>query len=275
MTGLNEAILTLMNAGKAMGATTLPEKGEPFVIVPSPEGYKPIGVGKFYEPTHVQAMVSADTPESFADYVNLFKIEDTMIFACVGNQGATITAVIDYHLDAVTPRRCAHWCTCKLAPTVEWNRWMAANGVPKAQLDFAEFLEENQDLITSPPGAELLELVQTLEGKNHVRFNSAVRLPTGRISLAYEEDVELRGGVTPDKGKVEMPPIITAGIAPFEGLDKYLVTARLRWRIADRKITFFLNTVNPHRIVRDAVNGVLAMVEEKTMIKPILGAYQR
>jgi hypothetical protein len=41
---------------------------------------------------------------------------------------------------------------------------MAANRIKMSQSDFATFLEENQKLIVNPTGAELLELISTLEG---------------------------------------------------------------------------------------------------------------
>lgn len=147
-----------------------------------------------------------------------------------------------------------------------------ANGKRFDQVAFATWLEEHQDLITTPPGAELLEFVETLEGKNSVRFNSAVRLQSGGNALSYDEDVELQGRVNTTAGKMVLPKVIVAGIRPFQGVAKYEVQARLKYRIESRKLSLWFETVAMHRIVRDAVGDVQADVAAKTEIVPLAGA---
>src|SRR5690606_11399767 len=88
------------------------------------------------------------------------------------------------------------------------------NGGTFSQTEFALFLEDNERVFQSPSGADLLELVTTLEGKNNVRFNTAVRLSNGKAKLDYEEDVELRGGV--GTGQIEVPTELICKIIPFE-----------------------------------------------------------
>jgi hypothetical protein len=55
-------------------------------------------------------------------------------------------------------------------------------------------------------------------------------------------------------------------------VDKYKVNARLKYRIEGRKLSFWFETVTPHQIVRDAVQGVLDRVATATNIWPLLGS---
>lgn len=263
-----------VDLGRALGqpiTNPLPG-GEPFVVLP--KGYTVADISAHAPPTHIRTKVALTEPAAFIAYVNRFKTERTLIFAHVTDTGAKLSAVLDYHGkpgEEHQAARLAHVATFECLPTTEWRRWVEANTKRFDQVGFATWLEENQDLLVTPNGAALLEFVQTLEGKNSVRFNSAVRLQSGGNALQYDEDVELRGSVTTTTGKMELPNFIEAGIEPFQGMGKYKVRARLKYRIESRKLTLWFETVAMHRIVRDAVAGVLKDVAEKTALVPLAG----
>jgi uncharacterized protein YfdQ (DUF2303 family) len=275
------AVKELVELGKALGSPqTHPfPQGEPFTVVPN--GMQVKNLGEFAPPSHVKVTCAFTEPDSFVAYVNRFKSPRTQIFAAVTDATASLRAVIDYHapagenadclVGARTAARCAHVATYDCVPTAEWQRWCAANGKKFTQVEFATWLEDNQTLFVEPSGAELLELALTLEGIAAVRFNSQMRMADGKNSLMYEEDVEVRGTSSTKGGQIVLPQAIVAVIQPFHGVDNYKVQARLKTRVEGRKLTVWFETIAMHRIVRDAVKGVLASVTEKTGIVPLAG----
>lgn len=237
-----------------------------------PDGFKVESLKQFLPPTRIEQKVHLLEHGSFCDYVNRFKSEDTLVFASVGDAGAAFVSVLDYHAaKPMKPSYASHVALFEVSPTAEWRDWMLNNGLKKDQVEFATFLEEHGKLIVAPPGAELLELVQNLQGKNDARFSSGIRLQSGQVKLHYDEDVVLKGTSTSKPGEIELPKEITAGIAPFQGTEPYQVSARLKFRIENRKLALWYETIAPHRIVRDAIKGIIKAIGEKTGITPLIG----
>lgn len=264
-----ESIEALLDAGMARAETVVAAEGaDPFIILP--ENYHAQDISQFLAPTRIKQAPQMIEAGSFIDYVNRFKSGNTLIFANVNDNGARLVGMIDYH-GVDEPAYCQHCVGFETIPTKEWSDWMQANGKRMDQVAFATWLEEHYATITDPAGAVLLELVQTLIGKSDVRYNSAIRLKSGSSKLDFEEDVTLRGTTATKEGEVELPQVITAGISPFQGTEKYEVKARLKYRIESRKLQLWFETIAPHRIVRDAILGIVKQIAEKTEIIPLIG----
>jgi len=248
------------------------DKSVPFVIVPQNTEAK--ALDHLFPPQYIRQRVTLLDAGSFIEYVNKFKTTATLIFANVGKDSATFTAVIDYHAHCNGENsagegvadRCAHVATFTTMVTPQWATWLEANKERMTQLEFAEWLEENAELFREPTGAALLEIVTTLEGKQEVRFTSGMRLQSGANELTYEEDVSAAGGSGTRAGKLKIPQVVTAGIAPFHGASPYKVQARLKYRIESRKVTFWLETINLAGITRDAL--LLIAKEIGSPVKP-------
>lgn len=215
------------------------------------------------------------TAESFVRYVNNQRGDNSQIFVNMTDTDASMVGVLDFHtVDSGKP---GSWCTHRprldLQQTVDWKRWMASNKMAFEQVGFALFLEENENLFVEPSGAQLLEIVQTLEGKADVRFHSGIRLQSGQHRLNYEEEISMKGSTGVQQASIELPSLLTVGIAPFEGCQKYKVQARLRYRIESRKIKLWYDTINPHLVVRDAISQIVKEVAEGTKIQPLIGTF--
>lgn len=270
-------VKALLDAGAAHALPITKHGGKPVVIVPAGYGVKELEL----PPERVANGRTFSDVESFATYVNRFKYDGTLLFAKITDTNCEITAHLDYHnktfLEGYAAGRdwSSHRAILTCVLTKEWATWMKHNG-PKgnngeafSQTQFAQFLEDNERVFQSPSGADLLELVTTLEGKNNVRFNTAVRLSNGKAKLDYEEDVELRGGV--GTGQIEVPTQLICKIIPFEnGPEPYEVRSRLRYRVANRQIVFWYETITPHLVLRDAAKAVLDAVREKVPAVPLM-----
>lgn len=245
----------------------------PYLIKPS--GYEVHSLESLLPaPLGKRAKVMLGTEDSFISYVKGHRTKTTAIFAAVSSCGITLEAILDYHGQGEDGAQWGrHRATYQAATTVEWLRWMAKDKEPMNQTAFAEFLETNQLSITEPVGAEILEMVQTLEGVKGARFQNSQRLSNGKTVLNYEEEVVLSGATGTNKGKVEFPQSLTVSIAPFKGGPGYHFPARLRYRIGDKgAITFAIETVDSHRVIEEAAKKILAKVQEALGIEVYHGS---
>lgn len=222
-------------------------------------------------PARTKLHLKLDELPSFIAYVKEFKTEATKIFVKSCPTGVSFEAVIDFDEPGEADWR-EHRVSYAAIPTPEWTRWIANSTTPMTQLEFAEFLEANQMQVVDPPGADLLEMVQTLEGKNNAKFRQVKRLSNGKQSLEYVEDIELKGSMGSQTGQIEMPAMLRLGLSPFRGGSNYAVAARLRYRIADQTISFRYELVDPHIIIRDAVQEMMAAVSKECEIEPLQGS---
>jgi uncharacterized protein YfdQ (DUF2303 family) len=273
----NDNIKTAMDAGAALANIHDIEPdglSAPIIVVPT--GYKTEvpSVERveawLVNPLRKKGEFHLSELDSFIRYFNEHKTDDSRIFATITDTGAYFEGVLNFH--GKQPAFGDHRCTLKLTPTHEWNVWLTNNKVKMTQADFAQFLEDNADMFTEPTGANLLEIVQTLEGKSHVNISQAVKLQNGQLKLTYTEDVELKGVTSAQAGEMILPMILNVGIAPFQGVTRYAMKARLRYRIENRKITLWYEVIDAHLFVRDVCNGVLTAMEKQTGITPFKSA---
>ncbi len=274
-------IQAAIDAGRALGQPYNLMPKDPLspvqvVIVPKDYEIKAIEpqIQQYLDtPRRIKASVKLADADSFIRYVGKFKNEDTQIFATVpGNNSAPLfLGIIDYHTGE-SPEWCEHRAIFACQFTEEWNRWTSQNKKRMSQVEFATLLEENASLVVAPPGAELLELVTALEGKNNITCNSLVRLSNGRTKLEYQEEVELRGTTASTAGQIEFPTALTVAIAPFDGGPSYKINCRLRYRIENRKLIFWFECVDLHLIIKECVADTIETIQEKLGIEPLMGS---
>lgn len=274
-------VQTAIDAGRALGQPhnlSPKDPGSAVQVILVPSGYKVEAIEPHIQqfldaPRRIKQHAKLADADSFIRYVTGFKNGDTRIFATIpsNNAAPSFLAVIDYHAPE-TPGWCEHRATYSCQFTEEWNRWTQQNKKRMGQVEFATLLEENASLIVTPPGAELLELVMTLEGKSDITCNSLVRLSNGKTKLEYQEEVELKGAVSSTTGQIDFPSALTVAIAPFDGGPTYKINCRLRYRIENRKLTFWFECVDLHLIIKECVADTVERIQEKLQIQPLLGS---
>jgi uncharacterized protein YfdQ (DUF2303 family) len=146
-------------------------------------------------PSYLKQSVTLQATDSLGDYVNRFKIADTVLFADIA--ASSITAVLDFHAASkgdVGPaaKRGVHRATMQLPFSEEWNIWKGISGNLKPQLEFARFLEENGGDVVAPGGAELLEACRDLQANRKVNFIQAVRTSSENENFEYTDETEAR-----------------------------------------------------------------------------------
>ena len=221
----------------------------------------------FDHPTRKRGTFSFADVDSFVRYFNEHKEPDSRIFAKIEDSGASFSATLDFHGEG--PSFNQHVCATSLRSTHEFTVWCASNRKVMTQAQFAQFLEDNAEMFRDPAGADLLELIQTLEGKSNASISSAIKLQNRAIKFTYNEDVELKGGISGTQaGDMTLPGVITAAFSPFDGTGVYEFKARLRYKIAERKLSFWYEAINLHLVVRAIASDVLLLIEKQTGVQP-------
>lgn len=177
-----------------------------------------------------------------------------------------MTAVLD-HPTAASPAWGEHTPRFKVKLTREWQAWIAANGKRCDQVAFAEFIENHLPEIAEPAGADLLAMVKGLDIRKAVQFQSSVRLDNGQVQLTYIEDVT----GTAAKGTATLYDTFVLGLAPFEGVPSYRLTARLRYRLESGKVVLWLDLLRPEDVVHDAWTHLVTQVADETGVAVLAG----
>jgi len=230
-----------------------------FVVVP--EGYNLQTMEHLYPaPWRKRGLVTLHDAKSFGRYLN--EQGGAISIFGVRSKGAFV-AILDSNTMA-GPGWQEHRAAFTASYTPEWNRWLNGNGKRMSQVDFASFIEDNLPDVTDPVGAEMLEMCRLLEAKKKVEFISGVRLSNGENELSYEETISGTAG----KGKFPVPETFTIAIPPFEGSDRFKMSARLRYRIGDdKKLVMWFDLDRPHKIVEAAVADIWTEIESITSIQ--------
>ncbi len=253
-------------------------------VVQLPGVGSPVSLEKFLRvPRRARATVAMMDVKSLAEYVLRYAGEGTVIFGTADERGGGFCAVLDYHRGvsadgAPLAGWAEHRAELKLRVTPEWERWLSRASKDLMQREFAEFLEDNAaDIVvpescsTAPNSAVMLDVALTLQAKSEVQFSSAQRLQNGQTQLTYNEQITAQAGA---EGKLQVPARFYLSVPPFVGAERYLVGARLRYRVTGGKLTFKYELERPHKVVEAALADLRAAVEKLTGRNVIMGAVQ-
>jgi uncharacterized protein YfdQ (DUF2303 family) len=212
-------------------------------------------------PVAKRGTVTLHDPASFVHYALSHRTESrTRIFADLDK--LLVTAVLDWHVTGDAAQQAGWGDHRALLPaklTRNWQRWITANKQGMTQLQFAAFIEDNLEDIAEPAGAVILELARKFDLRRDTQFTQAVNIESGAVQFTYHEQDER-------KGTVDVPRAFTLGLQPFEGADSYKVEARIRWRLADQKLSIWFDLRNPERIIEDAFRARVAALADKGLV---------
>jgi uncharacterized protein YfdQ (DUF2303 family) len=266
---LNTETDVALRAGLALARPVLPALGvqdqEPYAVVP--DGYRVERLGHLVPRRPIrtrQAVALTDVP-SFVAYVSRFAEAGTLIYTDEDKLSAK--AIIDHPLPE-QPDWGQHVAMLKLKETREWAAWKSVDRKRFDQTAFAEFIENHLLDVAVPDGASLLEMVKQLDIRKSVVFESSIRLDNGQVQLTYVETVS--GAQA--KSTATIPETFVLGVAPFEGADRYKLVARLRYRLAEGKVSLWFELLRPEDIVREAWLTVMQSIAEGTGVMTLAGA---
>jgi uncharacterized protein YfdQ (DUF2303 family) len=207
-------------------------------------------------PLHCATDVTLHDAQSFAEYVNKFGDDDTMVF--INLREAKFVAIIDYHRADNDPQHGHHRVTYQCPKTPEWNTWLKHSGEKMDQKEFALFIEDNAEEIIKPEGAQMLEIAGSLQATNKHDFSSAIKLDNGEVQFAYNEVIDGKAG---KNGQLAIPTEITVQLQPFQGGPAYERKARFRYRISNAGLIMWYDLVRPQKCIEDAVQDTLTQIK--------------
>jgi len=271
MPELNEkAIESIAKLARESLPIRTPEHGVPFVVVP--EGCKVESLAGLIfneyaeRPVRKTGTITVLDAPSFCEYFTHFSDSFSRVFA--DETKAKVLAVLDYHgAGDNAPRWGKHRLDWTLRKSPEWIRWTAVSGEKMSQVEFAEFLEDNAVDVVDPNAATMLEVARTLTAKAEVDFASAIRTANGGITLRYSEQVKGTYG----SGDIEVPEQFSIAVPVFVGGDRARLVARLRYRIAGGKLTFWFDLLRADAAERAAFQGVRQYIADELKVVIING----
>ena len=188
-----------------------------------------------------------------------------------------LVAAIDYHGAADPgsqmghiPSRCTHTATLQYRVTQQARVWFENDGSSKDQAAFADFLEDYLHHIIDPDGADLMELVQTLNLTEQASFKSRKRMPDGNFAIDYSLDAATGGGVD---GQATIPSHFVVAIPIYEGDPQTVeLKARLRFKLHHGQLVMWYSFTDAQEKLRTRLMALCGVVEEKTKLPVYQGA---
>jgi uncharacterized protein YfdQ (DUF2303 family) len=157
-----------------------------------------------------------------------------------------------------------------LRRTPEWQHWINSQGL-RAQDEFAAAIEKGAREIETPASATMLDLAERFDATVNGRFTQGANLTSGARQLVYEEEIVARGG----GASLEVPQVLTLVVRPFVGSVPYRVTAAIKYRLRDGKLTIGYELDRPHDVERAAFTDTCAVVADELHLPLIAGTAPR
>jgi uncharacterized protein YfdQ (DUF2303 family) len=262
-------IAAAIRAGIALGKPRTPAGHRPYTIVP--EGANLVSlVEEDPNPSRIKSNPTLHDAPSFITYINDHKGHETHIFADTDN--SKVLAVIDHHHGAnadpeFRPGYCDHRATFAARHSEEWKTWMAKNGKPMSQVDFATFLEDNEPDLAHPKGAELIEIAESLQVSRSGEFKSKINRNSNSIIFGYTEENNATAG------QVEVPKEFSVLLRPYIGCSHHTLTAKLRYKLEDGSLKLWYDLIRAEVLRREAFDAIIKRIADETSIAVLLGTF--
>ncbi|WP_394689009.1 DUF2303 family protein [Hoeflea sp.] len=217
-------------------------------------------------PERKSGTAQVETLGSFVDLTTRHKTADSVIFANTDWQKPSLTAVIDYHKaegdDAQWLKHRVHYA---FPLSEQWKTWVAMNGKPMNQSDFAQFIEDNIADLSSPEAlevtdyeakfstkiatpSELVALSRGLAVRVESKAVSSVVLQSGEGEIVWDE---VHQGA--DGKKLKVPGLFVLQVPLFHMGEAQRVPVRLRYRVREGSTVWFYQIYRPDVSVTERV----------------------
>lgn len=231
-------------------------------------------------PRRTKASAALTEPQAFLDYVTRHRGPTTVVWADFNPVTFKLSfkAVIDEH----GPEGLAGWRqhTASFTPVLsnEWGIWTGNNGSKNAmdQFSFAMFLENQEEDIAAvdgyPTNLDMMKMATEFEARQDQAIKSTVRIQNGGVELSYVSNDDAQ---TIEKMKVFDK--FKIGIPVFRGMKDemgkalgYIIEARLRYRTAQGKATFWYELVRPDKTHEAAAEQLIRTIKNGLGDVPML-----
>ena len=232
------------------------------------------------KPERKKGTAVVNTLDSFVDLANRHKTDDSAIFADTDWRNPSLTAVVDYHKNesgglADNGKHRVHY---PFPLSEEWKAWIAQDGKPMDQADFAEWIEDHLPELAAPDQREAEHYLETF-GLKVAAPNEMVKLSRGlqiHVESRMKNNVTLQSGegeITWDEehkdaagNRVTVPGLFILNIPPFFMGTATRIPVRLRYRAAGGTIKWFFKLHRPDVVITGQIEEDLARAAMATAL---------
>lgn len=221
-------------------------------------------------PRRTKATAVFSDLDSYLAYIHTHAVDGTTTW-CDFNPvtfALSFTTVIDEHTKDAAGWR-SHTARFSPRTSVEWDAWKGKDRKSFGQVEFAEWLQENEDDIASkegyPTSLQMHEMATNFVANEERQLKSTVRLQSGGIRLNYIAD--------PDAGTTEAMELFqkfVLGIPVFHGGPAYVIVARLKYRLNAGKVSFFYELQRADRAHELAAKELIEQIRAGLGSVPLL-----
>lgn len=259
---LNETETIIALTAQGFAERHANDDGAPYLIVP--DGYRIEELEKFLpQPDRIRQSPTFISLASFSRYVNDFKQDGTTIFISTAGNA---TAVIDGPSKGV-PRWREHTASYAVTYSERWAVWDRNAKKTFSQLSFAQFVEDNNVDFIKPLGGDMLDMARTLEAEQNSTFKSGLRLDNGDVQLGYTKTTAAKAG---QNGSMEIPSLCQIAIPVLESEAPRIIDLRLRYDLAEGKITFSYEIIRRAALLEQVRRFILSTITSDTNLEPFL-----
>lgn len=270
----------------------------PIVAVPKGlelQSLKPLLDQYLTRPERRRGTATVGDLESFIAFLERYADKDSVIFADPSKTAPTLLAVLNHHpaterhVEAPTELFAGYGdhrakYACPLSE--EWKAWIVANEKPMTQAAFASFIEDRiGDVILAMDDHEALMQLLTLVGGKFASPSNLLALSRG---LAVNVSTQVKQAITLASGEItvqyaethndgegaplSVPNLFAIAIPVFYAGAAYRIAVRLRYRLAEGKITWSYSLYRPDRVFDDAFGGIVTTLREEQDWPVFIGA---
>jgi len=229
-------------------------------------------------PVSIKESRSFDDLRGFVEYINAYKNDNTAAFA---NRNR-IQVVFDYH-GKDSPRWGSHSIEFSYRRSSRWGLWEKNNNQWKSQEDFADFLDNGLEEITTPAQNVVLDIVKNFRATVNAEAESQI----GADGTHFSYRQTIKGGAK--KTDVTLPEFLSIKVAPYDGLHVlnellfddalripvYEFKAKLSWRMkqsADAsKPDFKVQLLNFELAIDETLESVRQAIKTLTGVTTYIG----
>ena len=268
---------TLLRFGSAVGVPRSPvspdldvvsydtKAGIPYIVIPG-DYVKQDLESLLPAPARKRGTVTVSDSESFIYYAKKHgSLDECTVYADIDSESYLfhMVAIINDHGSDIAQWR-DHRCELTPKLSVEWKRWAIKNKALMPQSDFAAWLEDNLADVANvegmPTGADILSMALGFEANRDKRLRSKINLQSGGVSLEFVDTENDQTRTT-----MKFFERFTLGIPVFDGsTSAYPLEARLKYREASGKLSFWYELIRPDRVFKQAVIDETTRVKETT-----------
>jgi uncharacterized protein YfdQ (DUF2303 family) len=208
--------------------------------------------------------------DSFIAHANRFKDQASAVYADV--TAVRLTAVLDYHTGPGAPRWGLHRSLYSCPLSEPWEAWHGFDGKPRAQTDFAQWIEDRMADLTSgkdtdgnpyPAPADVLSMARNLAVYSKGTFERKINPTTGDSALVAKTETETTSTKIPRAFALKLPV--------FDGGAMWAVEAKIRLTFEGGFPRFAYSLHRTDAILRDAFGEVRARVAKETGLPVFCG----